>query len=1033
MPESTDIAPWQPEEDDILAAVVVEAATRSAPRATYRMQFHAGFTFRDAGRLVPYLADLGVSHLYASPIFLANPGSTHGYDIVDYNELNPEIGTREEFDALVAALHARGLKLILDFVPNHMGIAAGLNVWWQDVLENGQTSAHAAYFDIDWEPQKPELGNKVLLPLLGDQYGVVLENGELQLRLEEGAFTVWYYDLPLPVAPPTYGMILSEALPAIEEALPPEELLLLQYQSIVAAFDRLPPQDETNPELIAERQREVTVAKVRLATILTRSPEIAAAVDDAIARLNGSAGDAASFDLLDRLLEAQSYRLAYWRVAAEEINYRRFFAINELAAVRQEEPAVFAASHRLLLDLIGDGSVDGVRIDHPDGLLDPAGYFQDLQRGAFLARYQARWRSGKTEDELAAWDSQASQITAWWDDEWFANQDRERLLSIYLVVEKIIGHGETVPPDWAIDGTVGYEFATATAELFVATENAVLFDKLYGVFTGNTVRFADLGYEKKKLIMRVALASEVQVLARALDRITEHQRRTRDFTLNNLRDAMREVIACFPIYRTYLTAGTDTVSSHDRQAIETAIRDAKRRNPSSDWSVYDFIRGVLLMEEIPGQAEAERADRLRFALKFQQLTGPVMAKGIEDTVFYIYNRLTSLNEVGGEPALFGLEPAEVHAENARRLERWPDAMLTSSTHDTKRSEDVRARIHALSELPREWRAAANRWSRLNRKYRSRVEGVGAPDRNDEYLLYQTLLGVWPYDLADVNEDIRDRVVAYMEKATREAQVNTSWTNPNVPYDEALATFVCSVLDPKLSAAFLSDFAGMRDTVCRAGAFTAISQQILKLTSPGVPDIYQGTELWDFSLVDPDNRRPVDFHIRERMLRKLKRRKPSDRQATELVDNYGDGRIKLFATERTLALRREQPELFARGSYEPLAASGPRADHLFAFRRRTASTELIVIVPRLIATLLKNGSEAPVGDAVWGTTSLRLPDFPEGAQYMNLFTGQTVTTPASGDLQAAEAFRTFPVAVLLRSERALKLSAERRRSASAAGD
>jgi (1->4)-alpha-D-glucan 1-alpha-D-glucosylmutase len=976
------------------------------------MQFHAGFTFQDATKLVPYLADLGISHLYASPIFKANPGSTHGYDIVDYNQLNPEIGGREAFDILVETLHKHGLKLILDFVPNHMGVAGGLNAWWQDVLENGQTSSYAHFFDIDWDPLKPELGNKVLLPLLGDQYGVVLENGELQLRLEDGAFTVWYYALPLPVAPPTYGQILGEAMPAIESAFPPEEILLLEFQSIVATFDRLPPQDERDPELVAEREREQTVAKVRLAELLSRSPEIAAAVNDAIARINGTAGDGPSFDLLDRLLAAQSYRLAYWRVAAEEINYRRFFAINELAAIRQELPDVFAASHRLLFELIGNGSVDGVRIDHPDGLWDPAGYFRSLQRGAFLARYRARRATGKSEDELADWDAIAPQIAAWWDREWAATRDRHRLLPIYLVVEKILSHGEPLPSDWAVDGTVGYEFAAATSGLFVDTGNAALFDKLYGRFTGNTTRFADLAYEKKKLIMRVALASEVQVLASALDRITEHQRRTRDFTLNNLRFALREVIACFPIYRTYVTEQTDEISGRDRQAIEQAIRDAKRRNPSSDWSVFDFIRELLLTKDPQGQSEEARQDRLRFAIKFQQLTGPVMAKGVEDTVFYIYNRLASLNEVGGEPALFGIAPAEVHGGNARRLEQWPHAMLTSSTHDTKRSEDVRARIHALSEMPREWRAAANRWSRLNRKHRSRVEGVGAPDRNDEYLLYQTLLGVWPYALEGVDEDIRDRVAAYMDKATREAQVNTSWTTPNEAYDQALQAFVRAVLDPKRSAAFLADFAGMRDTVCRAGAFAALSQQVLKLTSPGVPDIYQGTEIWDFSLVDPDNRRPVEFAARTRTLRDLKRRKPSVRLADDLVASYGDGRIKLFATERTLALRREHPRLFASGSYEPLTSAGPRAEHVFSFRRRTDEAEMIVVVPRLIATLLRGDEDAPIGEAVWGETRVKLTEG-DASQYTDIYTGITVTPCNGAEFRLADLLGHFPVAVLVR--------------------
>jgi (1->4)-alpha-D-glucan 1-alpha-D-glucosylmutase len=1001
----------------ILASVAEAATNRPPPRATYRMQFNAGFTFRDATKLVPYLADLGISHLYASPIFTANPGSTHGYDVTDYNQLNPEIGTREELDALVAALHEHGLKLIVDFVPNHMGVAAGLNEWWQDVLENGPSSPYAAWFDIDWQPLKPELDNKVLLPFLGDQFGVVLENGELKLRLENGAFTVWYYSFPLPIAPPTYGMILRAALPALGEALPPEELILLEFASLLAAFERLPGQTEQDPELISERRRDQTVAKARLADLLERSSEIGSAVDDAIRIFNGAPGNARSFDPLDALLEAQSYRLAFWRVAAEEINYRRFFAINELAAIRQEEPAVFAASHQLLLDLIGNGSVDGVRIDHLDGLWDPERYLRDLQRSAFAARYRFEWsRRRSPEESETAWPDVEPALSAWWDEHWTGSTERDRLQPIYLVIEKILGHRESLPADWATAGTVGYDFMTETTQLFVDSGNVIACDRLYHRFTGMDESFSDLAYEKKQLILRAALASEVAVLARVLDHLTEHQRRTRDFTLNNLRYAMREVIACFPIYRTYLTPDTTKASEGDRWAIETAIREAKRRNPDTDPSVFAFIRRALLMEEPPDQTEAEREDRVRFAMKFQQLTGPVMAKGIEDTVFYIFNRLTSLNEVGGEPAIFGLQPGEVHENYATRRKNWPDAMLSSSTHDTKRSADVRARISTLSEMPREWRAAINRWSRFNRKHRTRVEGSAAPSRNDEYLLYQTLLGAWPIGLEQPDDELRDRILAYLDKATREAQVNTSWTNPNEAYDAATATFIRAVLDPKTSREFLGDFATMRTRVCRAGLFTALSQQILKLTAPGVPDIYQGTELWDFSLVDPDNRRPVDYPARVRQLKALDRRKPSARLASDLAANAEDGRIKLYLTAQVLRFRAEQPELFARGTYQPLVVTGERDQHVFAFAREYENRQIVVIAPRLIDALLRGDTLAPVGRAVWGDTAIRLPDSAGEVRYRNLFTGERITTGANREanmLAPADALAHFPVALLVR--------------------
>ena len=1000
----------------ILRTVTDAAASRQPPRATYRMQFHAGFTFRDATKLVPYLADLGISHLYASPIFRANPGSTHGYDVVDYNQLNPEVGSREDFDELVAALRERGLKLILDFVPNHMGVAAGLNTWWQDVLENGPSSPYAGWFDIDWQPLKPELDNKVLLPVLGDQFGVVLENGELELRLADGAFTVWYYNLPLPIAPPTYGMILRAAVPELGEALPPEELIALEFESLLAAFERLPGQTEQDPELISDRRRDQTVARAHLADLLERSPEIRSAVEGAVRIFNGTPGDTRSFDPLDALLEAQSYRLAFWRVAAEEINYRRFFAINELAAIRQEEPAVFAATHQLLLELIGTGSVDGVRIDHPDGLWDPAGYLRDLQRAAFAARYRAVWTRNQSPDKIDAdWPGIEAALADWWDSAWSTAGDRAGLQPIYLVVEKILEHGETLPGDWAAAGTVGYDFMTETTQLFVDSANVALFDHLYQRFTGLETRFADLAYDKKQMIMRRALASEVAVLARALDRLTEHQRRTRDFTLNSLRDAMREVIACFPIYRTYLTGSVDRAAPGDRAAIESAIREARRRGQYIDPSVFAFIRSALLLEEPPDQTEAEREDRLRFAMKFQQLTGPVMAKGIEDTVFYIYNRLTSLNEVGGEPATFGLTRETIHQQYGARRTDWPDAMLSSSTHDTKRSEDVRARISSLSEMPRDWRAAINRWSRLNRKHRTRVEGAAAPTRNDEYLLYQTLLGAWPIGLDRPDGDFRDRILAYMDKATREAQVNTSWTNPNEAYDAAVADFIRAILDPKRSQEFLDDFSASRSRVCRAGIFTSLAQQLLKLTAPGVPDIYQGTELWDFSLVDPDNRRPVDYVVRSRLLRALGRRKPTPRLADDLTAGAEDGRIKLYLTARTLWCRADKPALFARGSYQPLEVNGDRAGNVFAFARELDGQQIVVIVPRLIDSLLRGGAEAPIGSAVWGNTTIRLPESGDEVRYRDLFAGGEIS--GQGEIAIADALAHFPVTLLVRTDKA----------------
>lgn len=985
-----------------------EAATESAqiPTSTYRLQLNGAFTFQDAERIVPYLDDLGVGALYASPYFAAAPGSGHGYDVVDYDRLNPEVGSEAEHAAMTASLRQHGLLHLLDFVPNHMGIAGGRNPWWNDVLENGPSSPYADFFDIDWRPLKPELRNKVLLPILGDQYGAVLERGELTLRLDDGALRVDYFETPLPLAPPTYPLVLRRRLDELLAALPEDDPDLLEFQSIVTAFERLPAQEERDPELVAERLREQIVAKRRLADLLAASRPVREAVAAAVTDLNGDPADPDSYDVLDQLLAAQSYRLAFWRVAGEEINYRRFFAINELGAIRQEVPEVFAATHGLLLRLLAAGAVTGVRIDHPDGLWDPAGYFRALQEARVAVRD----------------DGEAPPVP---DDPEGTD------LPLYLVVEKILEHGESLPSDWAVHGTVGYEFATAIGGLFVDGAGRRPFDELYARFIGEKPNFADMVYGCKLMIMRTALVSELNVLAQALNRISEEERHTRDFTLNTLREALRETIACFPVYRTYVVCDqeeAEPVLDRDRRYVDQATAAAKRRNPAVDPSVLEFLRDVLLSGPEGARSERARDERCRFAMKFQQLTGPVMAKGLEDTAFYRYNRLVALNEVGGDPSQFGTSLAGFHRQNTDRRRRWPDAMLTTSTHDTKRSEDVRARIAVLSESPREWRAAINRWARLNRRHKTRVDGRPAPDRNDEYLLYQTLLGVWPVADDDDGDDdnsaeLVERVVAFMIKAQREAQLHTTWTAPNVDYETATEHFVRALLDPKSGAPFLDDAAPPRAKVAHFGAFNALAQQLLKLTSPGVPDIYQGTELWDFSLVDPDNRRPVDFAQRVRLLRALGRRRPSPKLARELVAEKADGRIKLFLTRQALACRREHPDLFARGDYLPLEGDGLAADHLCAFARRLTDRadagEVVVAVPRLTATLCRGELIAPLGGDVWADSALPLPHAPPGTAYRDRFTSaglRTVAADGEGSrLPLAVLFAAFPVALLERIE------------------
>ncbi|MBA3416748.1 MAG: malto-oligosyltrehalose synthase [Chloroflexia bacterium] len=991
---------------------------RFVPRSTYRVQLNAGFTFDDARAIVPYLADLGVGALYASPYLKATPGSSHGYDVVDYGALNPEIGDEAAHAALVGALRERGMGHLVDFVPNHMGIAEGGNAWWLDVLENGQTSPYADFFDIDWRPLKPELRGKVLLPILGDHYGVVLEKGELELGFADGAFTVCYYATPLPIAPPTYPTVLRLPLPELAEAFAPDDPAFLEYQSIVTAFERLAPQDEPDPDLVAERRREQIVARRRLAELVADTPVVAEAIEAAVRAFNGTADDARSFDLLDGLLGEQTYRLSSFRTAAEEINYRRFFAINELASVRQEVPAVFAAAHALLLRLIAEEKVDGVRIDHPDGLWDPAGYFQQLQEAVAQVRLGSESDAGTADADGAAGVDAApgGAGTAEEPPELAVGGDDP---AIYLLVEKILEPGEELPADWAVAGTVGYEFARLATGLFVDPVNRKAFDDLYARFIGHKIDFADLVYQKKKLILRTALASEANVLARALNRISEHDRRTRDFTLSSLRDALRETIACFPVYRTYIVCEEGGVPDRDRRFIERATALAKKRNPATDPSVFDFLRDVLLLRNADDATEPQRADACRFGMKFQQLTGPVMAKGLEDTAFYVYNRLVSLNEVGGDPAAFGVVPAEFHRQNAARRRRWPRALLTSSTHDTKRSEDVRARIDVLSELPREWRAALNRWARLNRRQKTRLEDGLAPDRNDEYLFYQTLLGAWPFGAAAPDAELVDRVAAYMLKAVREAQVQTAWVNPNEAYEAALSAFVRGALDTSGAKPnpFLDDLAALRRTIDHVGAGNALAQQLLKLTAPGVPDIYQGTELWDQSLVDPDNRRPVDFPRRRAALDGLRRRKPSRDLAEELLATKADGRIKLWLTHRALNCRRDWPELFAEGDYVPLEATGAEAEHVVAFARRQGDLEAVVVLPRLIAGLLRGKLIDPLGAEVWGDTRLPISGAAAGQRYRNAFTGSVVEAAAGSDntatLALADIFAALPFALVVR--------------------
>ena len=904
---------------------------RFVPVSTYRLQIHGAFPFSAAQAIVPYLARLGAGAVYSSPYFAAEPGSTHGYDITNHNELNPESGGAEAYDGFANALREAALQHIVDFVPNHMGISTATNPWWRDVLANGPEAPSAHFFDIDWNPFKTELRRKLLLPILGDQYGQVLERGELQLRFADDQIVLTYFDHRLPI-----------------------------NVRHVPELDRLPDAGD------AER-------------------------DAVLAKYNGVAGQPKSFDALHELLEEQSYRLAYWRTASHEINYRRFFDVNTLAGLRVEDPAVFQSIHQLLCQMIRDGRVTGVRIDHPDGLFDPARYFEMLQ-------------------DLAA--------SAWH----LPRADGSRPL--YVVAEKILSGRERLPSGWAAHGTTGYNFLNQVNGLFVDSVNARRMRRVYAKATGRAQTFDDLSYETKRLIMETALASELTVLAHILDRIGESNRRSRDFTLNSLRAMLVEVVACFPVYRTYVNE--QGWAPDDRAALERAIVRARRRNPAMENTIFDFFREVMFPRDpadvnaggpdrrggYPPADEVEAAERLRFAMKFQQYTGPLQAKGLEDTAFYRYNVLVSLNEVGGDPSRFGLSAAEFHELNRLRRLDWPYEMIATSTHDTKLGEDVRARIDVLSEMPDEWDREVSKWMRLNKGARTILDGEPAPDRNDEYRLYQVLLGAWPVDVA--------RLQTYMIKAVKEAKEHSSWINPNDAYEAAIATFVERVLAGPEAAKFLPAFKPFQEQIARCGLVNSLSQLVLKIASPGVPDFYQGSEMWDLNLVDPDNRRPVDFATRRQALERIDNllAQPASERASgikALLANWEDGAVKLLVTAAGLRLRAADPPLFLEGEYLPLEVESMVDARVVAFARISADGRAaIAIAPHLASHLISDAHPVPLDDR-WRTSRVHLPKSLAGLTFRDVFTGAEIRAATAGDnawLFVGQALKHLPVALLV---------------------
>ncbi len=879
------------------------------PRATYRLQLHAGFDFAAASAVADYLAALGVSHVYLSPYLQAAPGSMHGYDVVDPRRVNAELGGPVAHQRFSTVLGDNGLGQVLDVVPNHMAIGAE-NPWWWDVLENGPSSRYARFFDVEWDSVDPRYHATVLLPVLGDHYGRVLEAGELRLARDRSSFEVHYADRSFPAAPPS----LEGVLVAAGRRAGSDELVV-----IGESLSRLPASTATDRESVARRHRGKEVLKSQLGRLVTDRPEIGEEIDRAVAALN------ADVDRLDAFLGEQNYRLAFWRAAGDDLDYRRFFDVTSLAGLRMEDEHVFAETHEMVLEWLRDGVLDGLRIDHPDGLRDPKGYFDRLR---------------------------AASPRAW------------------IVAEKILEPGEELPRDWPIAGTSGYDFLNHIVRLYVDSSAEAQMTELYEEFSGSSESYPDLVYEAKKQVLGEILAAEVTRLTEYLAAVVRRHRRQRDYTRRQLRQALVELVACFPVYRTYVRAEAGTSGTDDEHHVSQARAEVERRNADVAADLLEFIADVLLLR-VTGDHESE------FVMRFQQLSGPVMAKGVEDTTFYRYHRLSALNEVGGDPGRFGSSVADFHAAMAAAQRAWPATMLASSTHDTKRSEDVRIRIGLLSEIPDRWAEEVRAWRDLNADLR---EGAGALlDQNTEYFIYQTLVGTWPIS--------RDRLIAYLEKAVRESKTHTSWTDANAEYESALRTFVERALARSAFTDRLASFVAELTPYWHA---TSLAQTMLRLTSPGVPDVYQGTELWDLSLVDPDNRRPVDYELRRKLLERA-----TTATAEEALAEPAEGLPKLWLIRRVLDVRARNQELFGeRSSYVPIPVSGSRAEHVVAFAR---GGEAVVVVPRLLARLHDD----------WADTSIELPAGPWEDQL-------TGVRHSGGTALLADLLGTFPVALLMSS-------------------
>lgn len=905
------------------------------PRSTYRLQFHKGFTFQDAATIVPYLASLGISHVYASPYLQATPGSTHGYDVVNPEALNPECGSEEDYREFLDALDRHGMSHILDIVPNHMGVGTDQNPWWNDVLEYGLSSPFSQFFDISWESETSDTRERVVLPILGDEPAAVVSRGEIILVFDDQGFGLKYYDRRLPVTPSSYHMIVSEVRSDL-----PAESGLEHYRE-------------------AKRIKDELIAK-----------GLSKSVEESLARANGDT------NLVRKLLDAQHYRLVFWRDAMSSMNYRRFFDINDLAAVRVERDEVFERTHGSILQRLARGEISGVRVDHPDGLADPRRYFERLQTA------YARERAKLLAPTLARRIGVDSAI-------------HEKPL--YVVAEKILAFDETLDQSWPIDGTTGYDFLAKINAFMVNPKGEAALSSLYRDFTGCSEDFASVALESKRFVLKSSFSCELETLARRVERVARHILQDHCPSYGELHEAVAELIVHFPVYRTYFTDGT--ASTDDRARVDEATSSLQNQQPPLNERAVSFLRDLLLDEGEFAAQPIFHKQRWPVVRRFQQLTSPVTAKGVEDTAMYRFHRLISLNEVGCEPDHFGLSADQLHRVLQDRQAHWPNALSTLSTHDTKRSEDIRARLHVLADIPQRFREAVFHWARLN-------AGKDAIDANTEYLIYQTVLGAWLPGMGQPDEFFISRIVAYMQKAIREAKLFTTWTDPAAEYESRVEQFVRRILDGRASAEFLSHFIPFAKSLARIGYVNSLSQSLLKFTAPGVPDTYQGTELWDFSLVDPDNRRPVDYDVRTDMLH------AGALSLNDMLAHPDDGQLKLHLTRACLAARNDFAECFQSGSYEPISIEGECSQNFFAFSRRHRKTSIIAVIPRFPGEWMPFHPDAPLRLPTELTQTVRFITDP-GAKFRNLLTSDPVGTDANGHLRAGEIVSQLPIALLLR--------------------